>query len=126
MNAFSVILVSFVGIIDAVCYVILCCCCSLDDSSYLHYWAGLGLWLSQQRCKRRKGVCDPVRQAKLQKLVDEGKLKWNKTDSLEDNAADDAAVTPTKRKDVSATTKKKDTSLEVASSQVETSEPIEV
>ena len=38
------------------------------------------MWLSQQRCKKRKGVLRPDRLAKMQSLVDAGKLKWKKTD----------------------------------------------
>jgi hypothetical protein len=41
----------------------------------------LGPWLSWQRNYRRKGTLQPDREAKLQKLVDEGKLLWNLNDA---------------------------------------------
>ena len=36
----------------------------------------LGVWLKDQRYFRSKNMLRPDREAKLQKLVDEGKLSW--------------------------------------------------
>jgi len=55
---------------------------TIDDGSSVK----LGAWLSQQRHHKKKGKLRADREAKLQLLVDEGKLFWGMRGKLENNA----------------------------------------
>jgi hypothetical protein len=56
--------------------------CNIDPNQNFNLMNGstcrIGLWLNNQKCLQRKGMLKPERQAKLQVLVDQGKMHWFK------------------------------------------------